>query len=115
MRRRPREAVVSDALNAVIERLQRAEAPDRKLDREILRVISGRIVRDEIFIGGAKDGTREIATASPFKWACLLAPRYTASFDAALTLVPPHHLWQVKQGIQPEAIVWMLKTDYDDR
>lgn len=41
-------------------------------------------------------------------------PAYTASVDAALRLVPPHHLWQVKQGIECTAIVWRLETDYDD-
>ncbi len=42
-------------------------------------------------------------------------PHYTASLDAALKVVPKHHLWQVKQGIQAVAIVWCLETDYDDR
>jgi hypothetical protein len=35
--------------------------------------------------------------------------------SAAIALVPRHHLWQLKCGIQAQAIVWMLETDYDDR
>jgi len=42
-------------------------------------------------------------------------PAYTSSLDAALTLVPLHHLWEIKQGIECRAVVWQLETDYDER
>jgi hypothetical protein len=42
-------------------------------------------------------------------------PAYTSSLDAALTVVPRHHLWEVKQGFQSKATVWMIEVDYDDR
>ncbi len=41
-------------------------------------------------------------------------PAYTASLDAAMTLVPISHLWQVKHGFGYEAIVWSAMGDYDD-
>lgn len=47
-------------------------------------------------------------------WSLTPPEAYTALMDAALLLVPPHHLWQVKQGIQCQAVVWMLETDYDE-
>jgi hypothetical protein len=78
-------------LNILAWRLQRAEGPDRGLDWEI----HCRRGPDGIGAYGAH-------------------PAYTASLDAALTLVPPHHLWEVKQGIEARAIVWRLETDYDD-
>jgi hypothetical protein len=42
-------------------------------------------------------------------------PAYTASFDAALTLVPPHYQWEARQGIEARAIVWSVCVDYDER
>lgn len=75
-------------IDDLLERLKAARVPSRQLDREILRIVSGRIVRDETFIYGAKDGTREIETAYPYRWSCFFAPRYTQSFETALTLLP---------------------------
>lgn len=43
-----------------------------------------------------------------------MALQYTSSIDAALTLVPPHHLWEVRQGFEAKATVWMLERDYDE-
>lgn len=51
----------------LIERVEKLTGPDREVDRDILRLISGRVVRDETFIYGRKHGTREIDIAYPFK------------------------------------------------
>ncbi len=75
-----------------IEILERATAPDRALDWEI-------------HLRNGIDGVGPYGAH----------PAYTRSLDAAMTLIPPHHLWQVKQGIQASAIVWMIESDYDDR
>lgn len=48
-------------------------------------------------------------------WGLTPPPAYTGLIDKALLLVPRHHLWQIKQGIECQAIVWMLETDYDER
>jgi hypothetical protein len=70
-------------IEALIDKLKAARAPSRELDREILRIVSG------------KDGTREIETAYPFRWSCWFAPRYTASVDAALSLCEPRISWKI--------------------
>ena len=75
-------------IDDLLDQLKTARAPCRRLDREILRIMSGRIVRDETFIYGPKDGTREIEIAHPYHWSCFFAPRYTRSFEAALTILP---------------------------
>lgn len=38
-------------------------------------------------------------------------PAYTASIDAALTLMRKHFMWQLKQGIGCQAIVWYIGND----
>lgn len=38
---------------------------------------------------------------------------FTTSLDAALTLVPAHHMWEVRHGIGCRAVVWTLEQDYD--
>src|SRR5437879_3858027 len=85
----------------IIDRLKMARGPDRRIDRDILRLVSGRVVRDETWIGGPKDRTREIETAYPFSWACWFAPHYTSSVDAALSLCEPRiswHVWSTMEG-----------------
>lgn len=77
-----------DRYSKLIRAIEAAVAPSRALDREILRYVSGRVMRDETFINGPKDGTREIERAYPFKLACWFAPRYTESLAAAVSLVP---------------------------
>ncbi len=75
-------------IDALFEKLKDVRAPSRRLDREILRIVAGRVVRDETFLYGPRDGTREIETAYPYRWSCFFAPHYTRSFEAALTLLP---------------------------
>lgn len=73
----------------LVERLEKATGPDRELDRDILRYVSGRVVRDETFIYGPKHGKREIETVYPFRLACWFAPRFTASIATALSASEP--------------------------
>lgn len=75
----------------LIERLSAATGPDRRLDAEIAAVV------------GAEHGSREyvrIGTRS-IEYHDEICPFYTASIDAALTLVP-------------KDTVWHLMTDYGD-
>jgi hypothetical protein len=74
-------------LAALIARLEQASEPDRKIDEAIHDWI-----KPERFV----------------------AREYTSSIDAALTLVPPHHFWEARQGIQAKAVVWRLERDYDE-
>ena len=83
---------MTDEIKDVIERLEKAGEPAYALDCAISDAISGRV-----------------------GWGLTPPPAFTGLIDKALLLVPRHHLWQIKQGIECEAIVWMLETDYDDR
>lgn len=76
----------------IIERLERAAGPSMDIDYDIWLALAQPMPVDP----------------DDFP------PRYTASLDAALTLVPKGYLWQVKQGIESQAIVWSLEIDYDD-
>lgn len=75
----------------LIKLLEEAGEPGRELDREIWRVV---VERDP-------------------KRRTILPAYYTRSFDAALTLLRPHYLWEVKRGIECKAIVWYLGKDWD--
>lgn len=109
-------------IDNLLERLKAARAPSRQLDREILRIVSGRTVRDETFIYGPKDGTREIETAYPYRWSCLFAPYYTRSFETALTLLPRLVYVEVsggtdtgQDGVWPAVSIRWLPPGQDDR
>jgi hypothetical protein len=52
---------------------------------------------------GSRELDREVNLAATGKFLHHLAPRYTTSIDAALTLVPGYHYWIV--GVQ-YAAVW---------
>lgn len=110
-------------IDAVFERLKDARAPSRQLDREILRIVSGRVVSDQTFIYGPKDGTREIETAYPYRWSCFFAPRYTRSFEAALTILPKLVYVEVsggtdtgEEGVWPAvSIRWLRPGETDQK
>jgi hypothetical protein len=87
----PRIHPLAVQLLLLADRVQSADGPDRSLDWEI-------------HLRNGLDGVGAYGAH----------PAYTASLDDAVKLVPRHHLWQVKQGIQSEAIVWMLERDYDE-
>lgn len=42
------------------------------------------------------------------------APRYTASIDAALTLVPDVFCYEVRKGYAAQATVWRIDCEYDE-
>lgn len=109
-------------IEALLEKLKLARQPSRQLDREILRIVSGRVVRDETFVYGRRDGEREIETAYPYLWSCWFAPRYTRSFEAALTLLPRLVYVEVsggtdtnQDGVWPAVSVRWLPPGQDDR
>jgi len=79
-------------IKQLIERLERAEGPAYALDCAIADFLSG-----------------------PDEWILGAPPAYTGLVDKAITLVPRHHLWMLKKGIECQAVVWMLETDYDER
>ena len=69
--------------------------------------------------------TRSAAIAAKSSWVRRLPARRPASCQRvpnsppprilALTLVPPHHLWELKQGFECRATVWQIEVDYRDR
>jgi hypothetical protein len=82
---------VAASLRALAYRCQYEGGTDRELDNDIFHAIHGiRFKHDD------------------HGW------RYSESIDAALMLVPPHHLWELKRGFECRAIVWCLERDYDD-
>lgn len=88
-------------LTALIERIEKLRGPDREVDAEIARACGIAWSSDEY----GQFGGYGIMPARV---------RFTASVDAALTLVPPHHLWEVRQGIEARAVVWQVMVDYED-
>jgi len=68
------------AIDALIARLEKATVPDRELDRAIGRAVGVEIVSD--YANGLNRVIKDI-------------PHYTASIDAALTLVPEGMDWDV--------------------
>lgn len=88
--------MTTPSLDALIERLERAEGPitDYMERRDIAEV-----ARAAGFVTFETDN---------------LLKALRGSLDAALSLVPAHHLWQVKRGFVCEAIVWSAERDYDD-
>jgi hypothetical protein len=68
------------SLSGLIDRMQKAEAPDRDLDAEVYRVCVGEVWSGPLSGHWTSDGKAPI-------------PHYTASIDDALTLVPDEHDW----------------------
>jgi len=70
----------------------------------------------------AEHGIREIETAYPYRWSCLFAPRYTRSFEAALTLLPKLVYVEVtggtdtcEDGIWPAVSIRWLRPGETDK
>lgn len=74
----------------LIARLEKAQGPDRLVD---------------IAIWGL------VGDAQP---AALPIPSYTASLDAALTLVPHGKEWEMYGGVQPVALIYYAGSRYVD-
>ena len=72
-------------LLALAERCEQAAGPDRELDCHIHALIEGRNIRPERWIETVRLHDHAV-------------PRYTASLDAAVTLVPEGYYWQAANG-----------------
>lgn len=58
----------------------------------------------------------ELSETPPSGWAQDAdLPEWTASLDAAMTLVPEGYLWELKQGFEATAMVWSVMIDYDEQ
>jgi len=85
-------------LLALAERAEQAEGADRELDVEI-HLLIGRPVGTQV----DDDGCEYQALAS--------IPEYSASLDAALSLVPDGQDWCLSQGDREQAIASMSPTN----
>lgn len=77
--------LVPQPLSALIERLEKATGPDRELDLAIALAVCPNVLvaKRDTLTGALRDYTY---------W------EYTASIDAALTLVPPEWMWALHGG-----------------
>lgn len=99
-------------LTELVERLERAEGPSRELDWAITLAVAT-ATKDSLgkvyTLAWLGDPNRTTARTD------IDCPHFTASLDAALSLIPKGHCWQLKDGMFGcEAIVWTLEGDYDD-
>lgn len=100
-------------MNDLIEKLEGLEGPDREVDAEIFEMEPE---WREAFSAECLDSLsdREICQK-----AARHAPRYTASIDAAMTLVPEGWRFGIEQGGQfdgediPEAWCWPWDSSFD--
>lgn len=76
-----------DKLRALAERCERAEGPNRELDAAI--AVANGALRVHLVDGHATAFYANAASPLPF---------YTASLDAAMSLVPEGWFWRVDQG-----------------
>lgn len=93
----------------LIRRLEAETEPDRALADEILEACGW------VFDSNDDGEVTAVYDVAGVQYSPLELPDPTESLDAALTLVPAHHLWWVKQGFRFQAVVWMIETDYDER
>lgn len=98
----------------LIEKLERAEAPSRELDAEIAALVH--VDADGLDFEAFPEPSGKVTIYFPSKVKqAYAAHRYTASIDAALTLVPEGALWSVEpwdtNGVYPahvRASAWVL-------
>lgn len=89
-------------LTELAKRVEAATGPDRELDAEIAIAIDLKLPHDDY---GARDAARrggaarlaEMGECHQNVWRTYL-PRYTASLDSAMTLVPEGYEWAVNWG-----------------
>jgi hypothetical protein len=91
-------------LEALLARVLEGTEPDRELDAEIEAFLTGRVThpRNPGYTFEPQDPEWKLARLadSPFiSRASRPAPPYTASLDAALTLVPEGKAWTVGQNV----------------
>lgn len=85
-------------MNDLIERIEAASGPDRALDHEIYEYLGSPVVR---MVSATTYGTDLV------NW----APFYTASVDAALTLVPEGHFWALNMAGDESGFDAMCQAD----
>lgn len=80
----------AELLLALAKRCEALTEPDRELDAEIACFLNDRSVQHDIVDGAVLGRSNK-----PPHDICIVnwAPRFTASLDAAMTLVPEGHLW----------------------
>lgn len=81
--------------NELAARIERAEGPDRALD-ELIHEASGLPFVMEYYTEYATEQTRNLS----------YVPRYTASIDAAIQLVPAGHNWAIDTGHKNGISAW---------
>lgn len=75
-------------MDDLIKRLEAATGPDRELDADIFCAVNPGY---SVYL--AEDGTWECMKSG--EYGPLVAPHYTSSIDAALTLVPDGWAWRI--------------------
>lgn len=88
----------ADDLQRLVERIEAASGPDRELDCRIWCAISG--------------PTFDVAVAVVPDFSQWQAPFYTASIDAAMTLVPEGRSWELtklESAGTAQAFIWNMK------
>ncbi len=89
----------------LIARLEAAEGPDRGLDAEIAR-LKGYEVHDKLWVRVTSYDGHEKGALSPL-------PHYTASIDAALTLVPEGWGWSFGQTPTDEGVEYHAQVNWE--
>jgi hypothetical protein len=94
-------------MDTLIARLEAAMGPSRELDLRICRD-----VLDGEPLGHAAGMPDELLLVAQGRLAPM--PRYTASLDAALTLVPVGYCWKLRHAYAAQAVVWQIDCEYDE-
>lgn len=102
----------SPDLSALIARLEAATEGSRELGEAVYLACGWTKTQTGYWLGpiyhwGSPDGKITFAHDDFYQH------DPTTSIDAALTLVPAHHMWEVRHGIGCRAVVWTLEQDYD--
>jgi hypothetical protein len=102
-----------NSIRFLIEKLEEAREGSKGLDLEIFDAVHDGEWRP--FSPRAKTlRFFERKTTRPILYGRRFVPAYTTSLDAALALVPPHHLWEVRRGFLFRATVWRLGDEYGE-
>lgn len=109
-----RAALLSDAVDALIGRLEIATGPDRELDAALWLSLSGYSIKPVTEVGGYTHD--RWLDAEGVRWA-KQATLFTELIDCAKDLVPAGYLWSVCSrdpllGDPPYANVWPMKQPF---
>lgn len=102
-------------LDQLIAALETATGPNRKLDAAIAKHIGWNNKKADLW--WPPESVTWARRTKQSLWDAERGPlplsAYTASLDAALTLMPEGHCWEVRHGFIPEATVWFIENEYD--